>query len=157
MTSPVPRSVVQAFYEAYVSRDPDRIAAFLDDDVEWVGAGPVELLRFCGHRRGKAAVIEFFAHLVPSVLQFKGFEPEELLVDGDRAATAGKLSGIQLTTGRMISYRCSQFLRFRDGKITSFRALIDSFDAAEQMLGHRIDLQQKADRAGTAAGDLVVV
>ncbi|MEI7805623.1 MAG: nuclear transport factor 2 family protein [Hyphomicrobiales bacterium] len=156
MGSAVPRSVVQAFYEAYVSRDPERIAAYLDDDVEWMVAGPVELLRFCGQRRGKAAVIEFFAHLVPSVLKFKSFEPEDLLVDGERAAMFAKLSGLQQSTGRMISYRCAQFLRFRDGKIYSFRSVIDSFDAAEQLLGHPIDLDQKAGRA-SAVGDLIAV
>jgi ketosteroid isomerase-like protein len=153
----VERSVVEAFYQAYVTRDPQRIAAFLDDDVEWMVAGPVELLGFCGQRRGKAAVIEFFARLVPEVLQFKRFEPEEFLVDGDRAAMFAKLSALQRTTGRMISYRCAQFLRFRDGKITSFRSLIDSFDAAEQMIGHPIDLHQNRDHAAAGSGDFVAV
>ena len=31
-------------------------------------------------------------------------------------------------------------MRFRDGKIVEYRAIIDSFDAAEQMIGHPIAL-----------------
>ena len=42
MTEPVSRAEVEAFYEAYRSRDPQRIAEFLDDDVEWHIGGPVD-------------------------------------------------------------------------------------------------------------------
>ena len=53
----VPRPVVHAFYQALASRDPARIAPFIDDDVRWTIVGPVDVLRFCGERRGKAAVL----------------------------------------------------------------------------------------------------
>ena len=56
MVQTVSRSIVQGFYLAYVSRDPARMAAFLDDDVQWLVTGPVDLLEYCGLRRGKEAV-----------------------------------------------------------------------------------------------------
>lgn len=62
---------------------------------------------------------------------------EEILIEGERAATFMRLSAIHAATGRAVSYRCAQFLRFSDGELVEFRALIDSFDAAEQVLGHR--------------------
>jgi len=43
-------------------------------------------------------------------------------------------------TGRIISYHQAQFLQFRNQKIIEYRAIIDSFDAAEQMMGHPITL-----------------
>ncbi|MBI4275399.1 MAG: nuclear transport factor 2 family protein [Rhizobiales bacterium] len=141
MTSPVAPSVVQAFYLAYVSRDPARIAPFLADDAEWLIAGPVDIFPFCGYRRGKDAVMALFKHDIPQILDIRGFEPQELLIDGDQAATLNRISGIQSGTGRIISYRCAQFLRFKDSKVVSFRSIIDSFDAAEQIVGHRIEVE----------------
>jgi ketosteroid isomerase-like protein len=73
-----------------------------------------------------------------------------MLVDGDRAATLSRLTGRQRATGRIISYRCAQFLQFRDDKVIDFRSLIDSFDAAEQMLGHHIDLAGRAPATAPA-------
>ena len=63
-----------------------------------------------------------------------------LLIDGDRAASFSRLTAIQLGTGRTISYHQAQFLHFRDGKIVEYRGIIDSFNAAEQMMGRPIAL-----------------
>lgn len=139
MTHPVPRSVVEDFYRAYDSRDAQRIGAFLDDDVEWDVFGPSAVMQVCGRWRGKAAVVERFSSLVPRVIEFKRLERECLLVDGDRAAMNGRVTSRHRDSGRIISHRVAHFLRFRDGKVTSFRAINDTLDAAEQFLGHHID------------------
>jgi len=131
-------SIVQAFYLAYVSRDPDRMAAFFDEDVEWWVTGPVDLLEYCGYRRGKAAVYDLYARVVPGLFEFKSFDPRDFLIDGDRAAVFGRISAVQRSTGRLISYMCAHFVRFRDDKVISFSSLTDSFDACEQVLGHPI-------------------
>src|SRR5215207_4971101 len=102
--------------------------------------GPVDLLQFCGRRKGKAAVMELFERVIPNVLQIRGVVSDIVLVDGDRAATYNRITGVQRATGRTISYRSAQFIRFRDEKVIEYRSLIDSFDAAEQVLGHPIDL-----------------
>ncbi|HVY00961.1 MAG TPA: nuclear transport factor 2 family protein [Pseudorhodoplanes sp.] len=136
--APVSPSIVQGFYLAYVARDPERMAAFIDDDVEWWVTGPVDLLEYCGYRRGKAAVVDLYARIVPSMFEFKGFDPRDFLIDGDRAAVFGRISAIQRSSGRLISYMCAHFVRFRNDKVVSFSSLTDSFDAAEQVLGHPI-------------------
>jgi ketosteroid isomerase-like protein len=140
MTQPVSRSHVDAFYRAFASRDPAKIAAFLDDDVEWMIVGPIDLFEFCGPRRGKRAVLELFETIIPRVITVTRWTTDIILVDHDRAATFNRLTGLQCQTGRTISYRIAHFLRFRDDKLIEFRAVLDSFDAAEQMLGHPIDL-----------------
>src|ERR687888_2217457 len=98
MEAPVCRNVVRAFYEAFASREPARIAPFIHDDAEWTIVGPVDLLRFCGQRRGKAAGLDLFERVVPEVLKVTGFVTEILLVDGDRAASFNRLTGIQQET-----------------------------------------------------------
>jgi ketosteroid isomerase-like protein len=136
---PVSRATVQAFYAAYGSRDPKRFAAFLDDDIEWLISGPIDVLPFCGQRRGKAAVIEVIERIIPSTFKLAGFYPETVLIDGDCVATLSTLTGILTEGSRTFSYRIAHFLRFRDDKVIVFRSIIDSFDAAEQVLGHAID------------------
>ena len=143
----VARPVVHAFYQALASRDPARIAPFIDDDVRWMIAGPIDVLRFCGERRGKTAVLNLFQRVVPAVLEVTAFAPEILLVDGDRAASFSRITGTLRKSGHTISYRCAHFVRFRCDKVVECRSIIDSFDAAEQVLGHPIDLSQDPARS----------
>ena len=47
------------------------------------------------------------------------------------------LTAVHACAGRTVSYRSAQFILARDGKIVDFRGLIDSYDAAEQVLAIR--------------------
>ena len=153
MTQPISRAVVEAFYEAFAARDHDRAAAFLADDVEWTISGPVDVLKFCGTRRGKAAVLDLMARGMSQVFDIVKFESSVILVDGDRSATLNRLWAQHHDDGRMISYRVAHFSRFRDGKIVENLSLLDSFDAVEQVLGHPLATSEQAP----AAGDLIAV
>ncbi len=153
MSETVPRSLVEAFYKAYAARDAAKVAQFLDDDVEWTISGPVDVLPFCGTRYGKAAVLDMVERLIPEVFRVFSFVPDTMLVDGDQAATLSRLQA-KSSDGRAISYRLSHFLRFRDGKVIENISLIDSFDAAEQVLGHPLAVH---DSRLADAGDLIAV
>ena len=154
MTEAVPRAAVEAFYRAYISRDPQRIGAALDDDVEWHVNGPAEVIKICGSWRGKAAVVERFSGLVPQVIAFKALEIEHLLVDGDQSAMFGRITCRHRDTGRVISHRVSHIVRYRNGKVVYFRVVNDTYDAAEQFLGHRLTV---ADATARAEGDLIAI
>ncbi len=142
MTEPVSRAVVEAFYNAYTVRDLKRTADFLADDVEWTISGPVDVLLFCGTRRGKAAVLDMMARLVPDVFDIIKFTPNSMLIDGDQVATLNRLWARRKSNGRIISYRLAHFMRFRDGKVVENLSLIDSFDAVEQVLGYPLTAQE---------------
>jgi ketosteroid isomerase-like protein len=144
MTGSVSRDVVDEFYRAYVSRDPQRIGALIGDDVEWHVAGPAEVMQVCGYWRGKAAVVDRFARVVPQVIEFKGLDIESLLVDGDTSAMFGRIHCLQRASGRSICHRVAHLARYRDNKVVYFRVINDSLDAAEQYVGHRIDLNRNA-------------
>ena len=154
MTNPVPRSVVDAFYKVYATRDAEKIADFLHDDVEWNVSGPVDVLAFCGTFRGKAIVIHLIKRLVPQVMRVFSFVPESILVDGDRLAMLNRQSAKRTEDGRVISFRVANFMRFQDGKVIENVSLIDSFDAVEQVLGHPIAVH---DGQRAAQGDLVAI
>lgn len=136
MSYSVPRALVEAFYKAYATRDLERTAAFIEDDVNWTISGPVDLLAFCGIRRGKAAVLDMMRRQVAEVFDVYSFVTDTMLIEADRVATFNRLSARMGEDGRVISYRLAHFLRFRDGKVVENLSLIDSFDAAEQVLGH---------------------
>jgi ketosteroid isomerase-like protein len=152
MSYSVPRSLVAAFYKAYAARDHDTVADFLDDDVNWTISGPVDLLRFCGTRRGKDAALDMMARVVPQVFRIFSFVHEAILIDGDRVASLNRLSA---SLGeRVVSYRLAHHLRFRDGKVVEMLSLIDSFDAVQQVLGRPLTA---SDRVAAGEGDLIAV
>lgn len=158
MPEAVTRRLVDDFYEAYASQNTERLAAVLHDDVTWTISGPVDVLAYCGVHRGKAAVVLLADQLVPKVYRVVSVSRDSTLIDGDRAATLNRISGRRCADGRVMSYRLAHFLRFRDGKLIENVSIIDSFDAAEQMLGHRLDVHDEAkDETKADSGDLVVV
>ena len=139
MTETSIRRTVAAFYQASAERDVERIAAMLDDDVDWLIQGPVDVFSFFGQRRGKAAVLDSYDEFARR-LEVTGYVLEALLVDGDRAAALIRLTAIVRATGKVMSVRTSQFSCLRDGKIVEMRGVVDSFDMVEQTIGRPLDL-----------------
>ncbi len=143
MTENAKRGVVHAFCDAVSSRDPGRLAAVIDDNIEWTLFGPIDLFPFFGQRRGKAAVIAT-CDRIADTLSFIRCEKETLLVDGSRAAGLVRLNAVDTRTGRSLSLRLALFAEFREGQLIAMKGLLDSFDAVEQALGHHIDLSDVA-------------
>jgi ketosteroid isomerase-like protein len=133
------RPIVEAFYKASAGRDIDRVIALIDDDVDWLVQGPVDVFAFFGQRRGKAAVLDGYRE-VALKLDVTGYEVEALLVEGDRAAAMIRLTSIVRATGKVMTVRTSQFSRFRAGKMVEMRAVLDSYDMVEQTIGRVLDL-----------------
>ena len=153
-TSAVSRATVDTFYRAYMSRDPQQIAATIADDIEWYVAGPVDVMQICGVWHGKAAVVDRFANQVPKIVAFRSLDIEHLLVDNDCSAMFGRIHTVHRQSGRLISHRVSHIVRYRDGKVVSFRCINDSLDAAEQFIGRTIDFSSDAPQL---ADGLIVV
>jgi len=66
----------------------------------------------------------------------------------------GRITSLLQETGRVISHRFAQIVRYRNGKVVYFRVINDSFDAAEQFLGHRLNVH---DTSAPADDELVVI
>ena len=133
------RPIVEAFYRASAERDVAAAAALIADDVDWLVQGPVDLFAFFGQRHGKAAVLEGYGE-VARKLDITHYKVEALLVDGDRAAAMIRMTAVVRETGKVMSVRTSQFSRFRAGKMVEMRAVLDSYDLVEQVLGKPFDL-----------------
>jgi hypothetical protein len=140
MAHALTREFIESFYRARLSRDPARIEPYIDDNVDWLITGPIELLQFCGQRCNKAEVVDTITRVMPAIMHVAKVELESMLIDRDRAATFNRLTGVLAGTGRTISYQQAQFMQFRANKLVEYRAILDSFNAAEQMIGHPIEV-----------------
>jgi ketosteroid isomerase-like protein len=155
MSGTVSRALVDDFFKVYSTRDPDRLGAFLHDDVVWTIGGPVSVISYCGTHCGKAAVLDLILRVVPSVFRFTNHVQESLLIDGDQVAMLNRRSARRTADGRVISYRVANFMRFKDDKVIANLSLIDSFDAVEQVLGRPLAVHAMPDQE--EAGDVVAL
>ena len=140
MTDTTIRPIVEAFYRATAERNAEAALSFIDDNVDWLVQGPVDVFAFFGQRYGRAAVREGYAEIARR-LDVTSFRVETLLVEGDRAAVMIRYSAIVRATGKVMSIRIAQFSRFADGKLVEMRALVDSYDMVEQALGRPLDVR----------------
>jgi ketosteroid isomerase-like protein len=141
------------FYRAYVTRDAHLLDAILDDEVEWLITGPVDQFDYYGRRHGKAETIEVITRIMPCFFQISDFEFQHLLMQGERVATYWHVRARQRETGRTICFRGAHFMRFRAGKLLSFRSITDTFDVAEQVVGHPIDVNSPIEQVALVPED----
>lgn len=147
-------AVVEAYFRAFASRDPAAFGGYLHDNVVWTISGPIDVIPYCGTHRGKAAVVDVMARRARNVLNDVKLVREKFLVDGNSAAALTRLTGRLAADGRTVSYRVANFFRFQDGKVIENTSLMDSFDAAEQLLGHAIEV---GDAPPLADDNIVIV
>ena len=143
MTERIMRAFVRAFCNALATCDAPTLSPFIDDAVECTMFGPIELFPFFGQRRCKTEMLTMCNEIAAS-LKLRSCDEETMLIANDRCAALLRVTATHPATGRTLSFRIAHFAEFRDGKLIGLRVLLDSFDAAEQMLGRNIDLSVMA-------------
>jgi ketosteroid isomerase-like protein len=133
------RAAVTELYDAYARRDFERIASMIDEDIDWIIYGPVQVFPFAGQRHGRTAVLEALGGIAQDYL-LERYDPRIIIVEGDRAAVMSDVAFQQRSTGRTVSTQLANFLRFRNGKLIEFREFSNSFDLVEQALGRWIEV-----------------
>ena len=133
------RASVRDLYDAYGRRDFERVAALIHDDIGWVIYAPIAVFPFAGPRHGRAAVLAAMAEIAVH-FSLEGYQPDIMIVDGERAALMSNVSYRQRSTGRVLRIRVAGFLRWREGRLIEYREFVDSFDAVEQALGRELQL-----------------
>jgi hypothetical protein len=78
----VTRALVHELYDAYARGDSERVAQLIDDDIDWIIHGPVQVFPFLGPRRGKAEVLKTLADIADGYA-IERYEPEIVIVDED--------------------------------------------------------------------------
>jgi ketosteroid isomerase-like protein len=129
----------RALHSAINERRPEDLETQIDDVVDWVIYGPVDMFPFLGARRGKAAVLEVCRQISENV-QVHRFDRESIMLGEDSAASMMRYSLTALDSNKPISLRLAHFARFRAGRLLNIRVLLDTYDLVEQALGRPIHL-----------------
>ncbi len=133
------RATVRDLYDAYGRRDFERVATFIHDDIDWLIYGPVSIFPFAGPRRGRVAVLQAMAAIAEHY-SLEKYTPEIVIVEENRASVMSDVSFTQRATNRILRFRVANFLRLQDGLLIEFREFANTFDVAEQALGHELQL-----------------
>jgi ketosteroid isomerase-like protein len=128
-----------ALRKGLASQDVAEIAPSLHDEVDWAIFGPIDMFPYLGARQGKEAALDSMAQIVDN-FRLRKIKQEDVVIGTDSASALLRCSLNSNDTDRPISVRIATFLRFRDGKVASLRAVIDTFDLVEQALGRPIHL-----------------
>jgi ketosteroid isomerase-like protein len=133
------REFIAALFDTYRRRDREAFASLIHDDIDWIIHGPIEVFPFAGLRRGRPAVLQALAVMELSYA-LESYEPDFVIVEGDRAAIMADVGLMQRASGRLLRFRAANFLRVQDGRLIEFREFADSFDQVEQALGRIVEL-----------------
>jgi ketosteroid isomerase-like protein len=129
----------RAMHRALNERRTEDLETLIDDDVDWAIYGPIDMFPFLGARRGRDAVVEVVKQIAENVRVHR-FDRETIMLGADSASSMMRYSLTSLESNKPISLRVAHFAQFRNGRLSSIRVLIDSFDLVEQALGHPIHL-----------------
>ena len=133
----------RAIHYALNERQTDQLEDMLDDNVDWAIYGPIDMFAFLGARRGKKAVVEVITQIADAVSIHK-FDRESIMLGENTAASLMRYSITPAKTSNPISVRLAHFAQFNAGRLTSLRAVMDTFDLVEQTLGRQIHLPKIA-------------
>lgn len=129
----------RVFHKSLNDKQFDELESLIDEDVRWTAHGPVAVFPFLGKRTGKTAVIEACRQM-SACLRIRRFERESLMLGADSASSMLRYSLSVGVDERPVTLRVAHFVQFRDGRLSSVNAMVDTFDLVEQIHGHGIRL-----------------
>ena len=137
------RSRVLEIYEAFSAGKLDLLADVFDEHVDFLSNAPIELFPYLGHRVGKADVVKTL-WAVHNEFKPLSFKPIRIITEDDAAGVLVSIHATQRRTGRVIHFFAAHFLRFRGDRIVEYRAVMDSLEAVQQVLGRELHLKENS-------------
>lgn len=117
--------IVKDYFEKFLSGNKAKAFELLDDDVTWTVKGS-DNVPTVGLRKGKAEVDDFFEKFQQT------FEPKEFNIDhyfgkGDLVFAIGNFTHLIKTSKELVSSDWLIEFGVKNGKITSYKILEDSY------------------------------
>ena len=119
----------QLFADLADGRAPEELAAHFADDIDWFIPGDVDTVPWIGRKRGRAGVAEFYRQLQDLVVAER-FEIRAILAEAERCVVLGDLVTVVRATGRRIESEFAFDIEVRDGLITRYHMLEDTWAVA---------------------------
>lgn len=121
-------STVKNAFGEFLKGNIQAVAGACNDDVIW-GSYDNSTVPYAGNFYGKKGVIDFFTQL-GSHVDYMEFEPREFFGSGDRVFVKGYHKGKVKDSGKVFGHDFLMEFQFKDGKVSSFFAWVDSRDQA---------------------------
>jgi ketosteroid isomerase-like protein len=130
---------IYGIYEAISCGEVGLLTESFDEEVDFRSNAPIEVFPYLGHRRGREEVLKA---LWAARSEFRPLSilPIWVVLQEDAASVLLSVQATQRSTGRTLRYSAAHFLRFRDRRIVELREILDSFEAAQQVVGREFDL-----------------
>lgn len=126
-----PRTVLEAYLEALVAGDLNRIRASFSPDATWSMHGTLPL---SGQRTGRDAIIDFLTSAGDLyVAGTQTFAFGDITAEHDRAVLEWNVRGIAAATGRSYDNDYCGVFVVRDGLIVAVREYLDSQHARDTL------------------------
>lgn len=133
MSEEVTRRVVGELFRLVGSGAPlPEIGALYSADVDFCIAGDTAHVPWAGHRTGRQSIIDFYGQIREQIISER-FEVADILYSGERAVVLGSLASRVRRTGRLIETAFVFDIVVRDGLITRYHMLEDSFAVSQAM------------------------
>lgn len=123
------KTTVRLFAGLADGRAPEELAAHFADDVDWFIAGDVDTVPWIGRKCGRAGVTEFYRQLQDLVVAER-FAIRAILAEDERCVVLGDLVTLVRATGRRIESEFAFDIEVRDGLITRYHMLEDTWAVA---------------------------
>lgn len=131
-------NVVQNAFEALTSSDPDRIAAVLTEDAEWLsppGNATAVALQTTHHMVGRNAITDFFVRDFPRLFtRDVAVAAHGVQADGDRVTVEATVTATLANGNRYVNDYCFVF-ELRDGLISRVREYVDTARGHRMIFG----------------------
>lgn len=128
-------ATINAYFEAFGSRDVDRLTSFFTPDAQWVVPGDPELTPWVGTRTGPDEIRGFFETFFRAAEPL-GFEVFNIVeVGDDQLLVDGRFAYRFHDSGGEVDDQFVQRYTIRDGQITGFRIFEDSLGLARAYRG----------------------
>ena len=129
---------IYEIYRTFSAGHLDQVADMFDERVDFISNAPVDVFPYLGHRVGKVQVMKAL-ETVHAEFSAVEFFPLKIIIDGQSAGVMVSIRLTQRTTGRLIRVFAAHFIQFKDNRIIEYRALLDTLEAVEQVLGREFD------------------
>ena len=97
----------------------------LSDDIEFRCNAPISVLPFAGERKGREAVLEYFAALEKD-WTMESYDVQEVIAQGDRVVALSNICFRNNKTGKLLESRKADVIRVREGQVVAFEEFFDS-------------------------------
>jgi ketosteroid isomerase-like protein len=123
---------IRSFYDAFVHKDPQRFAEFLDPQIEWTSA---ENFIYSDHSPyvGIDAVLKFLFQRLPADWDNFSVSAGEILGGGDLVIASGRFQGTYKANGASIDAQIVQVFQFKDGKVLKCQMYTDTAQFKESI------------------------